>query len=53
MVGHSPTNMHMNAYVTFANVAQHKLIPITNLTWDRKVLSPYLLVKNLGMAIQK
>jgi hypothetical protein len=41
------------AYVTFANVAQHKLIHRINLTWDQKVLNPFLLVKDLGTTIQK
>jgi hypothetical protein len=51
MVGHSPTNMHMGAYVIVANVAQHESIPRIDLTWDWKVL--VLLVKDLDMAIQK
>jgi hypothetical protein len=53
MVGHSPTNMHMAAYVTIANVAEHESIPRINLTWDQKVLDPYSLMKNLGTTIQK
>jgi hypothetical protein len=53
MVGHSPTNMHMGAYVITTNVAQHKSTPRINLTWDQKVLGPYLPMKDLGMAIQK
>jgi hypothetical protein len=53
MVGHPPTNMHMGAYVIATNVAQHESKPKINLTWDQKVLDPYLLVKDLGMTIQK
>jgi hypothetical protein len=53
MVGHSPTNMHMGAYVFVANVAQHNLILRINLNWDQKVLSLYPLVKDLNTAIQK
>jgi hypothetical protein len=51
MVGHSPTNMHMGAYVIVANVAQHESIPRINLTWDWKVLNLYPPMKDLGMAI--
>jgi hypothetical protein len=51
MVGHFPTNMHIGAYVIDANVALHKSIPRINLTWDRKVLGQYPLLKDLGMAI--
>jgi len=48
MVGHFPTNMHMGAYVIIVNVAQQKLIPRINLTWDKKVFGPYLPMKDLG-----
>jgi hypothetical protein len=53
MVGHSPTNMHMGAYVYVANVAQHNSIPRINPTWDQKVLSMYPLMKDLNTTIQK
>jgi hypothetical protein len=53
MVGHSPINMHMGAYVTIANAAQHKSIPKINMTWDQKVLDPYPPVKDLCTTIQK
>jgi hypothetical protein len=43
--------MHMGAYVTVTNVAQHESIPKINLTWDQKVLDPYPLVKDLGITI--
>jgi hypothetical protein len=49
MVGHSPTNMHMGAYVTITNVAQHESIPKIN--WDWKVLDSYLPIKDLGTTI--
>jgi hypothetical protein len=52
MGGHSPTNMHMGAYVIVVNVAQHELIPKINLTWDQKIFGPYLHVKDLGTTIQ-
>ncbi len=52
MVGYFPTNMHMGAYVYVTNVAQHKQIPRINMTWDRKILGPYLHVKDLGTSIQ-
>jgi hypothetical protein len=51
MVGNSPTNMHMGAYVTVANVAQHESIPRINLTWDQKVHNMYPLMRDLGMTI--
>jgi hypothetical protein len=51
MVKHSPTNMYMGAYVTTTNVAQHKLTPRINLTWDQKVLDPYPPMKDLGTTI--
>jgi hypothetical protein len=51
MVEHSPTNMHVGAYVFIANVAQHQSIPIINSTWDQKVLDPYPPVKDLGTII--
>ncbi len=44
--------MHMGAYVIVVNVAQHKLIPKINLTWDQKIFGPYLHVKDLGTTIQ-
>jgi hypothetical protein len=53
MVGHSLRNMHVGAYMIAANVGQHELIPKINFTWDRKILDPYLPVKDLDMAIQK
>jgi hypothetical protein len=53
MVAHSPTNMHIDAYVIVANVAQHESIPRINLIWDRKVLDPYPPMKDLGTTIQK
>jgi len=53
MVGHSPTNMHMGAYVTITNVAQHESTPKINLTWDWKILGTYLPMKDLGTGIQK
>jgi hypothetical protein len=53
MVGHSPTNMHVGAYVIITNVAQYESIPKINLTWDLKVLDPYPLVKDLGTTIYK
>ncbi len=43
----------MGAYMIVANVAQHESIPIINLTWDQKILDPYLPLKNLGTTIQK
>jgi hypothetical protein len=45
--------MHMGAYATVANVAQHESIPKINLNWDRKIFDPYPPVKDLGTAIQK
>jgi hypothetical protein len=53
MVGHSPTNIHMGAYVIVANVAQHESIPKIDLTWYHKALGMYPHVKNLGTTIQK
>jgi hypothetical protein len=32
MLGHFPTNMHMGAYVSIANVVEHELIPKINPT---------------------
>jgi hypothetical protein len=32
MVGHSPTNMHIDVYVYATNVAQHESIPKINPT---------------------
>ncbi len=37
---HFLTNMHMGAYMTIANVAQHESIPKINLTCDQKNLWP-------------
>jgi hypothetical protein len=51
MLGDFPTNMHMGAYVSIANVAQHELIPKINPTWDHKVLALYLPVKDLRTTI--
>jgi hypothetical protein len=51
MVGHSPTNMHMGAYVIVANVTKHESIPKINLTWDWKIFNSYLLVKDLDTTI--
>jgi hypothetical protein len=53
MLGDFPTNMHMGAYVSIANVAQHKSIPKINPTYDHKVLALYLPMKDLGTTIQK
>jgi hypothetical protein len=53
MVGHSPTNIHMGAYVSIANVSQHNLIFRINLNWDKNVFSLYPLVKDLNTTIQK
>jgi hypothetical protein len=53
MVGHSPMNMHMGAYVTITNVAQQKSTFRKNLTWDQKILGQYPPMKNLGMTIPK
>jgi hypothetical protein len=53
MVGHSPTNMQMGAFVFVANLSQHELIPLINPTWDLRVLGPYPLVKDFGMTILK
>jgi len=43
----------MGAYVFVTSIAQHESIFKINPTWDRKILGSYLLVKDLGMAIQK
>jgi hypothetical protein len=53
MVEHFPTNMHMGAFVSIANLAKRESIPKINPTWDLKVLGSYLLVKNLSTTIQK
>jgi hypothetical protein len=41
----------MGAFVSVANLLQHKSIPLINLTWDLKVLGQYPPVKNFGMTI--
>jgi hypothetical protein len=33
VVGHFPTNMHMDAFVYVANLSQHELNPLINPTW--------------------
>jgi hypothetical protein len=37
-VGHSPTRMHMSAFVWFANITTHKSIPRKIMIWSSKDL---------------
>jgi hypothetical protein len=53
LVGHFPTSMHIGAFVSTTNIAQHESIFRINLIWDLEVLGLYPFVKDLDMAIQK
>jgi hypothetical protein len=53
LVGHFPTSMHIDAFVSTTNIAQHESTFRINSTWDLEVLGLYLFVKDLDMAIQK
>jgi hypothetical protein len=52
-VGHFPTSMHIGAFMSITNIAQHESTFRINLTWDPKALGLYPLVKDLNMTIQK
>jgi len=63
MVGHSPTNIHIGAFVYVTNIAQHKSTLRINPTWDLKVFGPHLLmnlrddhpkmIKSIGLILAK
>jgi len=63
MVGHSPTSIHIGAFVYVINIAQHKSTLRINLTWDLKVLGPHMLmnlrhdhpkmIKSIGLILAK
>jgi hypothetical protein len=42
MVGHFPTSIHIGAFVSSTNIAQHKSTFRINLTWDVKALGPQM-----------
>jgi hypothetical protein len=51
MARHFPTNMHMGAFVSVANVVEFESIPKINLTWDFKILDMYPPMKDLNITI--